>query len=180
MASILTEFTPSYLALLASGELERRVEELEALLGPSCRLCPRLCDVDRLAGALGPCFGGRLPAVASYCDHHGEEPPISGVNGSGTIFFANCNMRCVYCQNHQISQMFDRKNPNEVSIDELAAMMIRLQERGCHNINFVSPTHYAAQMARGIFEAAKLGLRLPIVYNTNAYDSLEVIRLLEG
>ena len=170
---------PGYRTLLASGELTERVRKLEALLAP-CRVCPRRCGVDRLTGRIGACFGGQLPAVSSFGPHLGEEPPISGRHGSGTIFFTHCNLRCVYCQNHQISQRFDRRRPDEVSIERLAEMMLSLQRQGCHNINFVSPTHFAPQMARAIACAADHGLRLPIVYNTNAYDSIEVIRLLDG
>ena len=145
-----------------------------------CRLCPRACGVDRRAGAIGPCFGGWRAAVASICDHHGEEPPLSGTRGSGTIFFANCNLRCLYCQNHQISQAYRKARPDELEPAALAERLLELQARGCHNINFVSPSHYAAQMVRAIGEAARRGLRVPIVYNSNAYDALEVLRLLDG
>jgi putative pyruvate formate lyase activating enzyme len=171
---------PAYLSLGRSGELARRAAAMRALLGPACRLCPRLCDVDRLADKLGPCFAGRRPAVSSYCDHHGEEPMISGSRGSGTVFFANCNMRCVYCQNFQISQLFDRQRPHEIEIERLAEMMLELQARGCHNINFVSPTHYVAQIVEALAIAAPRGLTLPLVYNTNSYDSPEALRLLDG
>jgi putative pyruvate formate lyase activating enzyme len=176
---------PGYLRLLHSGELARRVETLEALLGPTCRVCPRLCAVDRAADELGPCFAGARAAVSKTCDHHGEEPPIAGAKGSGTVFFSNCNLRCVYCQNHQISQQFKRgsageNRPGELEPAELAERLLNLQARGCHNINFVSPTHYVPQLARAVLLAAGRGLHLPIVYNTNAYDSLEAIRLLDG
>lgn len=170
---------PAYRKLLESGELARRAGLLEALLSP-CRLCPRACGAERREGRQGPCFSGARAAVASWCDHHGEEPPISGSRGSGTVFFANCNLRCVFCQNHQISQSFGRQRAPELETSELAEALLALQARGCHNINFVSPTHFAPQMVQAIEEAARLGLRLPIVYNTNGYDSLEVIRLLDG
>ena len=170
---------PAYLDLLKSGELEARVERLLGLLSP-CRVCPRECGVDRLGGRIGPCFNRRRPAVASCCDHHGEEPPISGRRGSGTVFFAGCNLRCLYCQNHPISQGFDRAGRNEVETSNLAEMLLKLQARGCHNINFVSPSHCAPQMAEAILTAARRGLRLPIVYNSNGYDSLETLRLLDG
>jgi putative pyruvate formate lyase activating enzyme len=170
---------PAYMNLLARGELPRRVEQLREMLSP-CRLCPRACGARRLEGGIGPCFGRSRPAVAAFCDHHGEEPPISGTRGSGTVFFAGCNLRCLYCQNHQISQGFDRGGQNEVETEQLADMLLLLQARGCHNINFVSPTHFAAQMAEAVLTAARRGLRLPIVYNTNGYDSLEVLRLLDG
>jgi putative pyruvate formate lyase activating enzyme len=169
----------SYLALLATGELGRRVEALERLL-ESCTVCPLDCGNNRLAGELARCFSGRLPVVSSYTPHFGEEPALSGTRGAGNVFFGNCNLRCVYCQNYQISQTHKAQLKNEVTHERLAAMLLELQERGCHNINFVSPTHFAPQLARAVLLAAERGLRLPIVYNTNAYDSLEVLRLLEG
>src|SRR6202171_2319455 len=170
---------PSYLALWRSGELYRRVQALEALL-EHCTVCPRDCLNDRLKNQIAACYSGRLPVVSSYTPHFGEEPPLVGTRGAGNIFFGNCNLRCVYCQNYQISQTHKEQNKNEVTHERLAGMMLELQERGCHNINFVSPTHFAPQMARAILIAADRGLRLPIVYNTNAYDSVEVLRLLEG
>jgi putative pyruvate formate lyase activating enzyme len=136
--------------------------------------------VDRRAGAIGPCFGGWRAAVASICDHHGEEPPLSGTRGSGTVFFANCTLRCLYCQNHQISQAYRKKRPDELEPVALAERLLELQARGCHNINFVSPSHYAPQMVRAIGAAGRRGLRVPIVYNSNGYDALEVVRLLDG
>ncbi|MEO8189152.1 MAG: radical SAM protein [Acidobacteriota bacterium] len=170
---------PGYLELLASGELERRVERLYALLG-SCTVCPRDCGNDRLAGVLASCASGLHPVVSSFTAHFGEEPCLSGTRGAGNVFFGNCNLRCVYCQNWQISQSFAAQRVNEVPVERLAGMLLELQERGCHNIGFVSPTHYAPQMAKAVLLAARQGLRLPIVYNTNAYDSVEVLRLLEG
>jgi putative pyruvate formate lyase activating enzyme len=168
-----------YLTLLAENELERRVEKLEALLG-SCSVCPKLCGNDRLNEEIAACYSGRLPIVSSYTAHFGEEPCLSGTKGAGNIFFGNCNLRCVYCQNYQISQTWKEQKKNEVTHERLAGMMLELQDRGCHNIGFVSPTHFAPQMARGILLAARQGLRLPIVYNTNAYDSVEVLELLDG
>jgi putative pyruvate formate lyase activating enzyme len=129
---------------------------------------------------LARCYSGRLPIVSSYTPHFGEEPTLTGTHGAGNIFFGNCNLRCVYCQNFQISQRHKEEIKNEITHERLAAMMLELQARGCHNINFVSPTHFAPQMARAILLAAGKGLRLPIVYNTNAYDSVEVLRLLDG
>ena len=129
---------------------------------------------------IAACYSGALPIVSSYTAHFGEEPVLSGTNGAGNIFFGNCNLRCVYCQNYQISQTWKEQKKNEISHERLAEMMLELQERGCHNIGFVSPTHFAPQMARAILIAAENGLRLPIVYNTNAYDSTEVLRLLDG
>jgi putative pyruvate formate lyase activating enzyme len=145
-----------------------------------CRICPRDCGVNRLAGEVAACFAAELPVVSTHVAHFGEEPCLSGSRGAGNIFFGLCNMRCVYCQNYQISQNYKTERRNEVSIDRLARMMIELQERGCHSINFVSPTHFVPQMVAGIERAAAFGLRLPIVYNTNAYDSVEVLRLLDG
>ena len=170
---------PSYLALYESGELAARVESLERLL-ERCTVCPLDCGNNRLRGELARCYSGRLPIVSSYTAHFGEEPALVGSGGAGNIFFGNCNLRCVYCQNYQISQTHKEQIKNEVTHERLAEMMLELQARGCHNINFVSPTHFAPQVARAVLIAARQGLRLPIVYNTNAYDSVEVLRLLEG
>lgn len=167
---------PSYLQLLKSGELSRRVEAARAMLSP-CRVCPRVCGVDRLAGEVGYCRSGLLPVVSSYGPHFGEEPPLVGKCGSGTIFLTGCNMRCVFCQNHTISQ--DRCG-REITCEELAAMMVNLQEKGCHNINFVSPTHFMPQILEAILIAAEQGLQIPLVYNTGTYDSVETLRLLDG
>ncbi|HEV7701219.1 MAG TPA: radical SAM protein [Pyrinomonadaceae bacterium] len=171
--------SPNYLTLLQKGELEQRVERLEAMLR-SCTVCPKDCGNDRLNDEIAACYSGRLPIVSSYTAHFGEEPCLSGTKGAGNIFFGNCNLRCVYCQNYQISQTWKIQKKNEVTHERLAEMMLELQERGVHNIGFVSPTHFAPQMARAIFIAAEQGLRLPIVYNTNAYDSVEVLKLLDG
>src|SRR3954469_24499649 len=168
-----------YLTLLAENKLEERVVALESMLA-SCNICPKDCGNDRLNDEIAACYSGRLPIVSSYTAHFGEEPCLSGTKGTGNIFFGNCNLRCVYCQNYQISQTWKEQKKNEISHERLAEMMLGLQERGCHNIGFVSPTHFAPQMARAILIAAENGLRLPIVYNTNAYDSVEVLRLLDG
>ena len=170
---------PKYLTLLAANELEEKVVRLEALLG-SCTVCPKDCGNDRLNNEIAACYSGRLPIVSSYTAHFGEEPCLSGTRGAGNIFFGNCNLRCVYCQNYQISQTWKEQKKNEITHERLAEMMLELQEKGCHNIGFVSPTHFAPHMARAILIAAEKGLRLPIVYNTNAYDSVEVLRLLDG
>jgi putative pyruvate formate lyase activating enzyme len=174
-----SQHVPSYLRLFQTGELLHRVEALEALL-ERCTVCPRDCLNNRLKNELAACYSGRLPIVSSYTRHFGEEPPLVGSRGAGNIFFGNCNLRCVYCQNYQISQTHKQQLKNEVTHERLAEMMLELQERGCHNINFVSPTHFAPQMARSILLAAERGLQLPIVYNTNAYDSVDVLRLLDG
>lgn len=159
--------------------MKERVERLEALL-ESCTICPKDCGNNRLKDEIAACYSGRLPIVSSYTAHFGEEPALSGTGGAGNIFFGNCNLRCVYCQNYQISQTWKEQRRNEVTHERLAEMMLELQARGCHNIGFVSPTHFVPQMARAILMAAENGLRLPIVYNTNAYDSVEVLRLLDG
>ena len=169
----------SYLRLFHSGELHRRVASLESLL-ERCTVCPRDCLNNRLNNEIAACYSGRLPIVSSYTQHFGEEPALVGTRGAGNIFFGNCNLRCVYCQNYQISQIHKEQIKNEVTHERLAKMMLELQARGCHNINFVSPTHFAPQMARAILIAAERGLRVPVVYNTNAYDSVEVLRLLDG
>ncbi len=170
---------PSYRRLLDTGVLSNRIEALELLL-ERCTVCPRDCLNNRLANEVAACYSGRLPIVSSYTPHFGEEPPLVGTKGAGNIFFGNCNLRCVYCQNYQISQTHREQIKNEVTHERLAEMMLELQSRGCHNINFVSPTHFAPQMARAILLAAEQGLHLPIVYNTNAYDSVQVLRLLDG
>jgi putative pyruvate formate lyase activating enzyme len=170
---------PSYLLLHETGELRARADLLEAMLAP-CRICPHDCRVDRLADRTAICASGRLPIVSAWTPHFGEEPPIAGTDGSGNLFMGNCNLRCAYCQNHQISQRPRDQRSREVSFERLAGMMLELQEQGCHNLNFVSPTHFVPQIVRSLDLAAGRGLRLPIVYNTNAYDSTEVLRLLDG
>lgn len=171
--------TPSYLKLLTENRLEDRVVALETMLA-SCNICPKDCGNNRLNDEIAACYSGRLPIVSSYTAHFGEEPCLSGTKGAGNIFFGNCNLRCVYCQNYQISQTWREQKRNEVSHERLAEMMLELQDRGAHNIGFVSPTHFAPQMARAIYLAAQQGLNIPIVYNTNAYDSVEVLKLLDG
>jgi len=169
----------SYLELQSLGQLRGRAEQLELLLG-SCSVCPRCCAVDRLHGEQGACSSGYLPIVAWFGPHFGEEPPISGIKGAGNIFFANCNLRCVYCQNHQISQNPDGERYRQVDFEHLAGIMLELQERGCHNINLVSPTHFVPQIVRALVIAAGRGLSLPIVYNSNGYESVQTLQLLDG
>src|SRR5213080_3496640 len=178
MSSQLTQREPPYIALSRTSELRRRVEALESLL-ERCTVCPLDCGNNRLNDELARCYSGRLPIVSSFTPHFGEEPPLTGTRGAGNIFFGNCHLRCVYCQNYQISQTHKEQIRNEVTHERLAEMMLELQARGCHNINFVSPTHFAPQLARAVLVAASRGLRLPIIYNTNAYDSVEVLRLLD-
>ncbi len=170
---------PGYIALYHSGELEQRAQRLEARLA-LCDICPRECRVNRLENETGFCHSGRLPVVSTVCAHHGEEPALSGTGGSGTVFFGNCNMRCVYCQNYQISQDWKKQIANEMDCRVLAEKMLYLQELGCHNINFVSPSHFVPQMARAIVEAVPMGLKIPLVYNTNGYDSVTTLKELDG
>lgn len=170
---------PGYLRLLQTGELAKRVDALEALL-ERCMVCPRDCLNNRLQNEIAACYSGRLPIVSSYTAHFGEEPALVGSRGAGNIFFGNCNLRCVYCQNYQISQTHKEQLKNEITHERLAEIMLELQAKGCHNINFVSPTHFAPQMARSIMLAAQTGLKLPIVYNTNAYDAIAVLKQLDG
>ncbi len=171
---------PGYIALYHSGELKRRAEALEARL-ISCDICPGECGVNRLKNELGFCRSAYLPVVSAVCAHHGEEPAISGSQGSGTVFFGNCNMRCVYCQNHQISQSYKTRRTKSVDFHTLAERMIYLQDQmGCHNINFVSPSHFVPQLVRAVMAAVPMGLRLPLVYNTGSYDSISSLRALDG
>ena len=171
--------TPNYLSLISSGELHNRVASLDNLL-EDCTLCPHSCHINRKAGEIGFCRSGYLPIVSSYCVHHGEEPVISGNKGSGTIFFGNCNLRCIFCQNHQISQPEKSQRNQEMSFERLADIMIELQTKGCHNINLVSPSHFAAQIVKALEIAVKKGLKIPLVYNTNSYESLYTLKLLDG
>lgn len=166
----------SYLNLVDNGELARRVQAAEAHL-ESCDVCPLHCGVDRTQGELGICQTGRFAQVSSYGPHPGEERPLSGWRGSGTIFFARCNLRCVFCQNADISQT---SFGQEVNAEDLAALMLELQELGCHNINLVSPSHIVPQILGAIETSAQQGLTLPIVYNSGGYDSLEMLALLDG
>ena len=170
---------PAYLALYRSGELARRVERALASL-EMCRICPRNCDVNRLADKYAFCKTGRYAIVGSHFPHFGEEDCLRGSNGSGTIFFSHCNLRCVFCQNYDISQAAKVSEVHGSSPDEIAGMMLELESHGCHNINFVTPEHVVPQMLEALLVAAERGLRLPIVYNTSAYDSAESLELLDG
>ena len=169
-------FIPSYIRLFEKGELQQRIRVLKESL-KECRLCPRECGVNRLNGEVGVCQAGLEPVVSSAFPHFGEEPPLVGYQGSGTIFLAYCNLRCIFCQNYDISHL---GNGEPITSSDMARVMVRLQEMGCHNINFVTPTHYAPQIVASLPEAIEKGLRLPIVYNCSGYESIEVIRLLEG
>jgi len=171
---------PGYLALFPSGELKRRVERLEERLA-ECDICPGECGANRIKGKVGSCNSAYLPIVSSVGAHHGEEPVLSGSRGSGTIFFGNCNLRCVYCQNHQISQDPETQQRYEVSTHVLAERMLYLQDvLKCHNINLVTPSHFVPQIVKAVLEAVPMGLRLPLVYNTSSYDSLKTLQELDG
>lgn len=166
---------PSYL-LLTETQLAERAAQASAQL-TRCTLCPRRCGVDRTAGERGYCQAGRLAQVASWHVHMWEEPPISGWDGSGTVFFSNCTARCLFCQNYPISQLHvgEDKTPAE-----LARIMLRLQRQGCHNINLVTPTHYVPQIIEALCVARQQGLHIPLLYNTSGYDLPETLALLEG
>jgi putative pyruvate formate lyase activating enzyme len=170
------DWEPAYLETWRRGELAQRAEAARAELR-ECRTCPRDCGTDRLAGEAGVCRVGRHAVVASAFPHHGEEDCLRGRRGSGTIFFAGCNLRCAFCQNWNISQRL----PGEAcTAEDLAGLMLALQARGCHNINLVTPEHVAPQVVEAIARAVPRGLRLPIVYNTGGYDGLATLHLMEG
>jgi putative pyruvate formate lyase activating enzyme len=170
------DFMPAYLRAFEEGLLRQRAEEAIDSLR-SCRVCPRDCETDRFNNKIGVCKSGRLARVASAFPHFGEEDCLRGWNGSGTIFFGWCNLRCVFCQNFETSQLGEGA---EVAASELARIMLDLQEIGCHNINFVTPEHVVPQILEALVIAVERGLRLPLVYNTSAYDSLESIQLMDG
>jgi len=168
--------TPAYVALHRSGELAARVEAAVQALA-ACALCPRACGVDRLADGRGYCRTGRLARVSSANAHFGEERPLVGRGGSGTIFFTNCNLGCIYCQNYDVSHL---GQGHALAADELAAVMLGLQQAGCENINCVTPTHVLPQILEALALAARRGLRLPLVWNCGGYESLDALRLLDG
>jgi len=170
---------PSYVKLLQTGELAARAEALMQMLA-RCRICPRDCDVNRLNNEVAACYSGLLPIVSAYTPHFGEEPALVGTHGAGNVFLGLCNLRCVYCQNYQISQTFKAQRQYEVTFERLADIFLELQAQGCHNLNWVSPTHFASQLVNSLHLAAARGLRLPVVYNTNTYDAVEVLKLLDG
>jgi putative pyruvate formate lyase activating enzyme len=167
---------PSYRKLLDSGELNKRVLDSYEHLS-ICDICPLDCHVDRTSGRLGLCRIGINAKVSSFTPHYGEENPLRGWRGSGTIFFNRCNLKCQYCQNYDISQT---DSADEVSPEDIAIMMLHLQAHGCHNINFVSPSHVVPQILAAVLIAAKAGLNIPLVYNTGGYDSLAMLSLLDG
>jgi putative pyruvate formate lyase activating enzyme len=167
---------PAYLRLFEEGTLAKRIAEAIAML-ETCRLCPRRCGVNRLADEAGTCRTGRQAFLSSYSPHFGEEDVLVGEGGSGTIFFTHCNLLCRFCQNFEISHLGDGKR---VSPEEIAGMMIRLQKLGCHNINFVSPSHVVPQILESLPLAIRAGLRIPLVYNTGGYDARTTLGLLDG
>jgi putative pyruvate formate lyase activating enzyme len=172
---VVKDFEAAYRALLPTGELRRRVKEAHDHMR-ACDLCPRVCGVDRYAKT-GICKTGTRAVVSSFAPHFGEEDPLRGTRGSGTIFFAWCNLNCQYCQNYDISQ---KGHGQEVEPEDIAAMMLTLQKRGCHNINFVSPSHVVAPILAAVLIAAEAGLNIPLVYNTGGYDTMTALALLDG
>ena len=167
---------PGYRRLFEEGRLIERAKLLQEMLG-ACSLCPRRCGVDRNKGELGACGVDWRPKVAAISLHPWEEPPISGTGGSGTIFFSGCTLHCTFCQNYPISQMGVGRS---ISVHDLAAGMLRLQRRGAHNLNLVTAAHQMAAVVRALEIACSAGLRLPIVYNSSGYESLELLQLLDG
>jgi putative pyruvate formate lyase activating enzyme len=171
-----SSFEPAYIKLHKSGELKKRGEELWKIM-KSCRLCLRDCRVDRLSGKRGFCGASSQLEISSYSPHFGEEKPLVGTGGSGTIFLTHCCLKCVFCQNWEISH----KGIGEpFSINEMAEMMLELQKMGCVNINFVTPTHYSPHIVLAVDMAASRGLRLPLVYNTSGWERVEILKRLEG
>jgi len=167
---------PAYIRAYKENILHERIEKALSIL-TCCTLCPRTCRVNRLAGELGVCRTGRQAKVSSYAPHFGEEAPLVGRSGSGTIFFTHCNLLCVFCQNYDISHLGEGY---EISSEGLAAIMIRLQAQGVHNINFVTPSHVVAQILEALPLAIEAGLHVPLVYNSGGYDSVETLELLDG
>ncbi|MDY6853376.1 MAG: radical SAM protein [Thermodesulfobacteriota bacterium] len=169
-------YIPKYIELNRTGELAKRVDALYEIL-KECRLCPRKCSVNRMEGEVGICKAGKELIISSAFPHFGEEPPLVGFNGSGTIFFTHCNLRCIFCQNYEISHL----GKGEITTTSIMAkQMLRLQNIGCHNINFVTPTQYVPQIVASLPEAIYSGLNIPLVFNCGGYESQEVIRLLDG
>ena len=170
------DFEPGYLSLHRSGELKRRGEQLWSMM-ESCELCPRMCGVNKLKGEKGFCDADSQLEISAFHPHYGEEKPLVGKGGSGTIFLTNCSLRCVFCINWEISQGGQGR---ERTIDEFAQMMVTLQRRGCHNINFVTPTHYSPHILLAVDRAASWGLKVPLVYNTCGWERVEILKILDG
>ena len=176
MVYIMPSDKPSYISSFESGLLKENIEKAYNIM-KSCVLCPRKCGIDRLSGETGFCKTGKRAWVSSYNPHFGEEAPLVGHHGSGTIFFTHCNLLCLFCQNFDISH---QGHGQKVSDDELAAMMLALQNQGCHNINFVTPSHVVPQILSAVEAAVQKGLSVPLVFNTGGYDRVDTLRLLEG
>jgi putative pyruvate formate lyase activating enzyme len=176
MKITMDKFTPAYIKTLHDGLLAEKIDTAYSLL-EKCSICPRNCGDNRIKGETGFCRAGILPKVASYSPHFGEERPLVGHHGSGTIFLTHCNLGCIFCQNYSISHLNEGQ---EITPEKMAKLMIDLQHLGCHNINFVSPTHYVPQILKSIQKAAGLGLQIPLVYNTGGYDSVSTLKLLDG
>lgn len=172
----MTQFTAAYIKTFDEGLFVEKIDAAYRLL-EECSICPRNCGSNRIKGETGFCRAGLLPKVASYSPHFGEERPLVGYHGSGTIFLTHCNLGCTFCQNYSISHLDEG---HEVTPEKLAKLMINLQQLGCHNINFVSPTHYAPQILKSILKAIELGLHVPLVYNTGGYDSVKTLKLLDS
>ena len=170
------DFEPAYLETFEKGLLGEKIQQARKQL-TACTLCPRQCKINRIAGQTGVCKTGENAFVSSYQSHFGEEAPLVGKNGSGTIFFTHCNLMCIFCQNYDISH---EGRGIEVSTEQLADMMLSLQDSGCHNINFVTPSHVVPQILAAVKTAIQKGLHVPLVYNTSAYDRVETLKLLEG
>ncbi len=176
MQNEMTRAAASYIKLIEQGKLEEKIRSARSKL-QACTLCPRECRVDRLKGQTGVCKTGKYAWVSSYSPHYGEEAPLVGTNGSGTIFFTHCNLLCIFCQNFDISH---KGLGQEVTAEQLAAIMVDLQRMGCHNINFVTPSHVVSQILEALAIAADSGLRVPLVYNSGGYDRIETLQMLEG
>lgn len=169
-------FRPAYISTYEEGLFPERILEAFRLL-EKCTVCPRKCSLDRIRGEKGFCRAGGLPEISSYGPHFGEEKPLVGLHGSGTIFMTYCNLGCIFCQNYPISRLGEG---SRISFDELSGVMVEIQRKGCHNINFVSPTHFVPQILKALPKAIEMGLSVPLVYNTGGYDSLETLKLLDG
>lgn len=167
---------PVYIKTIARGQLKEKIRQAWEIL-KSCTLCPRECRVDRLSGQTGICKTGKNARVSSFNPHFGEESPLSGTNGSGTIFFTHCNLMCLFCQNYEISH---HGYGEDVSLEQLAKIMLILQDKGCHNINFVTPSHVVPQILSALEIAVEKGLRIPLIYNTGSYDKVSTLKILEG
>jgi len=167
---------PSYITRLSLSQLQRRAEQLRSNMA-ECSICPRNCGVNRLEGRYGVCRTDEHPRISSASPHFGEEPPLVGYKGSGTIFFASCNLKCLFCQNYEISHL---RNGREATPKQLAEIMLALQRMGCHNINLVTPTHVTPQIVEALVTAVQQGLSLPIVYNCGGYESVTTLQLLDG